>query len=86
MVKVKRFTASWCGPCKVLAPIFIQLQNSFPNVVFETIDVDQNKEETANNLITGVPTVIFEKDGVTRQRFTGIQPKAMYADTINSLI
>ena len=86
MVKVKRFTAAWCGPCKQLAPLFNQIQTSFPDVVFETIDVDQDKEQTMEYFITSVPTVIFEKDGMAKQRFTGIQAKSMYVDTINSLI
>lgn len=86
MVKVKRFTATWCGPCKQLAPLFDQIQASFPDVVFETIDVDQDKEQTAEHFITGVPTVIFFKDNMAKQRFTGVQAKSMYVDTINSLI
>ena len=85
MIKVKRFTAVWCGPCRQLAPLFEQLQTSFPNVSFETIDVDTSPEETQENFITSVPTVIFFKDGVAKQRFTGVQPKSMYIDTINSL-
>jgi len=86
MVKVKRFTAAWCGPCKQLAPLFEQIQTSFPGVIFETIDVDQDKEQVMEYFITSVPTVIFEKDGMAKQRFTGMQPKSMYVDTINSLI
>jgi thioredoxin 1 len=85
MVKVKRFTANWCSPCKQLAPIFEQLKMNFPNVIFETIDVDQNKELAQTNFVTSIPTVIFEKDGLVKQRFTGVQPKSMYVDTINSL-
>ena len=85
MIKVKRFTAAWCGPCKQLAPVFEQLQSSFPNVTFETIDVDTSPEETQENFVTSVPTVIFFKDGVSKQRFTGVQPKSMYVDTIISL-
>jgi len=85
MIKVKRFTATWCGPCKTLAPIFEQLQASFPDVTFETIDVDENKEAAQENFVTSIPTVIFEKDGVAKQRFTGAQPKSIYIDTINSL-
>ena len=86
MIKVKRFTAAWCGPCKQLAPLFEQLKTSFPNVVFETIDVDTNQESAQENFVTSIPTVIFFKDGVAKQRFTGMQPKSMYVDTINSLI
>ena len=86
MIKVKRFTAAWCGPCRQLAPIFEQLKTSFPNVVFETIDVDTNQESAQENFVTSIPTVIFEKDGLAKQRFTGLQPKSMYVDTINSLI
>jgi thioredoxin 1 len=85
MIKVKRFTAAWCGPCKQLAPLFEQLKSSFPNVTFETIDVDNSPEETQENFVTSVPTVIFFKDGTSKQRFVGVQPKSMYVDTINSL-
>ena len=85
MIKVKRYTASWCQPCKQLAPIFEQLQASFPDITFETIDVDENREAAQENFVTSIPTVIFEKDGVAKQRFTGAQPKSIYIDTINSL-
>jgi len=86
MVKVKRFTATWCGPCRQLAPLFEQIQTSFPNVDFQTIDVDTSPEEVQANLVTSVPTVIVFKDGVAKQRYVGVQPKSMYVDTINSLI
>ena len=86
MIKVKRFTAAWCGPCRQLAPLFEQFKSDFPNVSFETIDVDTSPEETQENFVTSIPTVIFFKDGVAKQRFTGMQPKSMYVDTINSLI
>ena len=86
MVKVKRFTATWCGPCRQLAPLFDQIKTSFPDVEFQTIDVDTSPEEVQENLITSVPTVIVFKDGVAKQRYVGLQPKSMYVDTINSLI
>jgi thioredoxin 1 len=85
MIKVKRFTAAWCGPCKVLAPIFAELESDIPGVTFETIDVDQNKEETMKYMVTSVPTVVIEKDGEMVQRYTGVQPKSTYALKIKSL-
>lgn len=86
MVKVKRFTAAWCGPCKQLAPLFEQLAAEITEASFETIDVDQNKEEVMNYVITSVPTVVIEKDGELIKRFVGIQPKTSYVNTIKSLI
>jgi thioredoxin 1 len=85
MIKVKRFTATWCGPCKTLAPAFAQLQSEFPGVSFETIDVDNSPEETQLYMVTSVPTVVIEKDGQLVQRYTGVQPKTTYAGIINSL-
>jgi len=86
MIKVKRYTAKWCGPCRQLAPLFTEIEKSFPNVSFETIDVDLSPEEVQNHFVTSVPTVIIFKDGVAKHRYVGIQPKSMYIDTINSLI
>lgn len=86
MVKVKRFTATWCGPCKVLAPIFTELQQELTNVSFETVDVDQNREQAAEYFITSVPTVVIEQDGKAVQRYVGINPKTTYSNFIKSLI
>jgi thioredoxin 1 len=86
MVKVKRFTATWCGPCKQLSPLFEQLKSEIAEASFETIDVDQNREEVMNYMVTSVPTVVIEKDGEMIKRFVGIQPKSSYVNTIKSLI
>jgi thioredoxin 1 len=86
MVKVKRFTAAWCGPCKQLAPLFGQLQTEHPGVSFETIDVDNNKEETMKYMVTSVPTVVIENGGQVVQRFVGVNPKSTYTQVIKSLI
>jgi thioredoxin 1 len=86
MIKVKRFTAAWCGPCKQLAPLFDTLQQEYSNVSFETIDVDYSPEEVQQYMVTSVPTVIIEKDGQLIQRYVGLNPKTTYTNTINSLI
>ena len=86
MVKVKRFTATWCGPCKVLTPIFTELQQELTNVSFETIDVDQNREQAAEYFITSVPTVVIEQNGKAVQRYSGVNPKSTYSNFIKSLI
>ena len=86
MLIVKRYTATWCGPCKQLAPAFEALQSEMPNVQFQTIDVDQNKDAALEANVSSVPTVIFEKDGIPVYRFSGVIPKSVIAGTIQKFL
>ena len=90
MLIVKRFTSSWCQPCKQLAPIFEELKNEMTNeidtIVFQTIDVDQNKEMALGANVSSIPTVIFEKDGIPVYRFSGVLPKSVIAGTIQKFL
>jgi thioredoxin 1 len=85
MITVKRFTAAWCGPCKQLAPLFEQLRSEYPNVSFQTIDVDMDGDTTMSYGITSVPTVIIESNGQVALRSAGVQPKSTYTNIIKSL-
>jgi thioredoxin 1 len=86
MVKVKRFTAKWCGPCHQLAPVFEQMATEFPNVQFETIDVDTSPDYVQEYMVTSVPTVVIEHEGQAVQRYVGLNPKSTYSNFIKSLI
>jgi len=82
MLIVKRYTASWCQPCKQLAPIFEELQRELTEVQFQTIDVDMDKEAALHNGVSSIPTVILEKNGVSVYRFSGVLPKSVIAGII----
>jgi thioredoxin 1 len=86
MVTVKRYTATWCGPCKQLAPVFEELKNELTEVTFETIDVDQNRESAIEQGIVSVPTVILEKNGEMVYRFSGVLPKSVIAGVIKKYL
>ena len=90
MLVVKRFTAAWCGPCKQLAPVFSELQNEMINeatpVVFQTIDVDENREAAVVSNVSSVPTVIFEQDGQQVYRFSGVLPKSVIEGQIRKFL
>jgi thioredoxin 1 len=82
MLVVKRYTATWCGPCKQLAPIFDQLQSEISEVNFQTIDVDMSRDEALEKGISSVPTVVLEKNGQQVYRFSGVLPKTTIAGLI----
>ena len=80
---VKRFSASWCGPCRQLAPIMESVSKEFPDVTFQTIDVDENKMTAQTYGIRSVPTVVFERNGVEVSRFSGVRPAGTLTQLIN---
>ncbi|XP_015122913.1 thioredoxin-2 [Diachasma alloeum] len=65
------FFATWCGPCKVIAPQFEELSKEFPDIVFLKVDVDDNEEIATEYEIGSMPTFVFIKNGKTVHQFTG---------------
>ncbi|VDK46432.1 unnamed protein product [Anisakis simplex] len=52
------FFATWCGPCRRIAPVFEQLSLKYTNVVFGKVDVESNEELSRKNMVTAMPTFI----------------------------
>jgi len=70
------FTASWCGPCKMLDPIVQQLVKDWDGKVkIAKLDVDDDPNLAMEYNVMGVPTLILFKDGKPVERVTGYQPK-----------
>mmetsp|Transcript_74818 Transcript_74818/g.124770 ORF Transcript_74818/g.124770 Transcript_74818/m.124770 type:complete len:181 (-) Transcript_74818:321-863(-) len=65
------FTASWCGPCKMIGPKFEALAAAEPEVVFIKVDVDENGEVAENCEIKCMPTFQFFKNGKKVDEFSG---------------
>ena len=86
MIVVKKFSAAWCGPCRMLAPVFETIKPSYQNIKFEEIDIDEDYESTEKYGVSSVPTVIIEKDGQILERFTGLQSKIAYQNALNEAI
>lgn len=70
------FSAEWCGPCKMLAPIVEELSNEMQGKakVFK-IDVDKSGDIAQKYGIMSVPTVMIFKDGKAVDKMIGFQPK-----------
>ncbi len=70
------FTATWCGPCKMLAPIVEQLAAEWQGkVTVFKLDVDDNPNLAGQYQVMGVPTLMLFKGGKPVERLTGYQPK-----------
>ena len=82
MIIVTRFTASWCGPCKALAPVFKGLEAEMTDIKFITVDVEEQPNVATLYQIRNVPTVIIEKDNVLIEKFVGVQSKQKYVDAL----
>mmetsp|Transcript_1202 Transcript_1202/g.3971 ORF Transcript_1202/g.3971 Transcript_1202/m.3971 type:complete len:91 (-) Transcript_1202:155-427(-) len=65
------FTASWCGPCKMIGPYFEELAAKFQNVVFVKVDVDDLDDIAAECGISAMPTFQLYSNGVKVEELTG---------------
>ncbi|KAJ4848132.1 hypothetical protein Tsubulata_034831 [Turnera subulata] len=57
------FTATWCGPCRFISPVFTNLAAKYPKVVFLKVDIDEARDVAARYNISSVPTFFFIKNG-----------------------
>lgn len=68
------FYATWCGPCRMIAPIVEQLASMVQDKArIAKIDIDQAQNVTADLQITSVPTLILFKDGKEMKRVVGVK-------------
>ena len=79
------FWAEWCGPCKMLAPVFEELEKDFPDVTFGKINVDEEVQAALENNVSSIPTLLFIKDGEVVKRAVGFAPKDELASMINEV-
>ena len=71
------FFATWCGPCKMLAPVMEEVSKDFEDkAVFVKVDVDENMELSARYGIMSIPLVVIFKDGEIKAKSLGYTSKS----------
>jgi thioredoxin 1 len=84
-LKILKFGAEWCGPCRMMKPIIIQAQKALPDISIEDVDIDENPDLALKYNIGAVPTIVFLKDEVEQERVVGILNVEQIAAKVNRL-
>lgn len=78
-VEVLKFSATWCGPCRVLAQTLKDVEG------ITNIDIEKDQETARKYGIRSVPTLVFLKDGKEVHRQSGNMPLNMYENILNDI-
>jgi thioredoxin 1 len=70
-VIVVDFTATWCGPCRLMAPIFTELSKKYDQLIFLKVDVDEVQDVTSEMEVRAMPTFMFIHNGKQIHKIVG---------------
>ena len=77
--------ATWCAPCRMLAPVLEELEKEYPDVKFCKINVDEERELAGKFRVESIPMVAFVKDDTFLDMSVGYVPKENLAAKIREL-
>lgn len=81
------FFATWCGPCKMLAPVLEDLSKTYEGkATIVKVDVDKEQELAGQYGVMSIPTMILFKNGEAVKQVVGFQPKPQLENLINSAL
>ena len=79
------FWATWCGPCKAIAPIIEEIAEDYKGKVkVGKVDVDQNQNTAMKYGVRSIPTLLLMKNGEVINQLVGSVPKANITDLLDS--
>ena len=81
------FWASWCGPCRMMAPVFEELSSEYSGKLkFAKVSVEENPDVGPANNVQGIPCLIIFKAGVEVDRIVGFAPKEVLKQKIDEIL
>ena len=78
------FWASWCGPCRMIAPTIDEVANERTDIKVGKVNVDEEPELAKQFGIVSIPTLVIMKDGKVVSQSAGVRPKQAICDMIDA--
>lgn len=79
--------ATWCGPCRMIAPVISELAEEYDGkVVVGKCDVEENDDIAIQFSVRNIPTVLFFKDGKLVDKMVGAANKAKFEEKFQALL
>lgn len=81
------FWASWCGPCKMLTPVFEELSGEYEGKLrFAKLSTEEFPQLAQENSVSGIPCLIVYKEGKEIERIVGFTPKPALKEKIDAVL
>ena len=79
------FWAEWCGPCRMFGPVYEEVSEANPDIVFAKVDTEDQRQLAADFQIRSIPTLMAIRDGVVLYSQPGALPKGNLEELVSAV-